>query len=161
MKRPQYHTLNGGKFAYGYDSYTSNKIYEGAFISDIIKGIAPYPGDRSRLRLKFRPGTLAMTSVEAIQYCYIDMKIYKEHFDKLFSVQVSVSDTYKIIYRSIPKSASSSSRKVMMNFFDGKEKRMKHYELNADVLEHNYNLVSFIREPLDRFYSSYDEAFLR
>jgi hypothetical protein len=33
--------------------------------------------------------------------------------------------------------------------------------LTNNVLRRNYTLVSFVREPLDRFYSSYDEALLR
>ena len=49
----------------------------------------------------------------------------------------------------------------MQDFFDGHDKMVKHYQLSEYVLEKNYTLVSFIRDPLDRFYSSYDEAFLR
>jgi hypothetical protein len=34
-------------------------------------------------------------------------------------------------------------------------------DLTNKVLRENYTLVSFVREPLDRFYSSFDEALLR
>ncbi len=34
-------------------------------------------------------------------------------------------------------------------------------DLTNKVLRENYTLVSFVREPLDRFYSSFDEAMLR
>ena len=50
----------------------------------------------------------------------------------------------------------------MTEYFRGKDAVV----LNVDELERlvrieNYTLVSFVREPLDRFYSSYDEAMLR
>lgn len=139
-------------------SYTDGEVYDGIAISNMILGLEPLPNDH---KLKFRPGTLTISSEETLQHCYVDMSTYKKHFDKLLSVQVSVSNKHKLIYRNVPKSASSSSRKIMQDFFDGKDTRIKHEQLNLDVLEHNYTLVSFVREPLDRFYSSYDEAFLR
>jgi hypothetical protein len=138
--------------------HVDDKIYSGDAISNMIQGTLPFPSDH---QLKFRPGSLVMSSVETLQHCYVDMNLYKKHFDQLFAVQVSVSEKYKIIYRNIPKSASSSSRRVMQDYFDGTDMRIKHYKLNEYVLKQNYTLVSFIRDPLDRFYSSYDEAFLR
>ena len=138
-----------------------DKIYDGEFISDILQGTKPLPNNQSYLQIRFRPGTLALSSAQTLQHCHVDMNIFKEHFDKLYSVQVSVSDVNKLIYRNIPKSASSSSRRIMQDFFDGHDKMVRHYQLSEYVLEKNYTLVSFIRDPLDRFYSSYDEAFLR
>ncbi|KAL3782773.1 hypothetical protein HJC23_003094 [Cyclotella cryptica] len=140
-----------------------DKIYDGSFISNVLSGSEPFPAHNrnERQQLKFLPGTLAMNSAEALQHCYVDMGHYRDHFDKLFSVQVSVADKYKLIYRNVPKSASSSSRHIMKDFFGGEDSRLKHRKLNEYVLNHNYTLVSFIRDPLDRFYSSYDEAFLR
>ena len=78
-------------------------IYDGEFITDILQGMKAFPDNR---RLKFRPGTLAMDSVQTIQHCYVDMDLYGSHFDKLLSVQASVSDKHKLIYTNIPKSAS-------------------------------------------------------
>lgn len=49
----------------------------------------------------------------------------------------------------------------MQNFFEGEDARIKHIMLNEYAGKKNYTVVSFIREPLDRFYSAYDEAFLR
>ncbi|KAL7483734.1 hypothetical protein ACHAW6_009371 [Cyclotella cf. meneghiniana] len=143
------------------DSDVVDKVFDGNVISNILFGNEPFPADRTNQQIKFLPGTLAMGSAEALQYCYVDMAEYREHFDRLFSVQVSVADKHKLIYRNIPKSASSSSRRIMKDFFGGEDTRLKHRRLNEYVLKLNYTLISFIRDPLDRFYSSYDEAFLR
>ena len=56
----------------------------------------------------------------------------------------------------------SSSREVMTTYFHGKDAVVIDIDrLNVMVRRENYTLVSFVREPLDRFYSSYDEAMLR
>jgi hypothetical protein len=136
----------------------THTINDGNLVSDILRGSEHFP---SNGQIRFRPGTIAMSTTETLQHCHVNMNTYKAHFDKLFSIQVSVSDKYKLIYRNIPKSASSSSRTTMQDYFDGEDRRMKHYQLNKAVLEQNYTLISFIRDPLERFYSSYDEAFLR
>lgn len=57
-------------------------IYDGEFITDILQGMKAFPDNR---RLKFRPGTLAMDSVQTIQHCYVDMDLYGSHFDNLLS----------------------------------------------------------------------------
>lgn len=56
----------------------------------------------------------------------------------------------------------SSSRTAMTKYFRGKDAVVVNIdELENMVRRENYTLVSFVREPLDRFYSSYDEAILR
>ena len=64
----------------------------------MIRGALSFPSDH---QLRFRPGSLAMSSVETVQHCYVDMNLYKEHFDQLFAVQVSVSEKYKLIIAGV------------------------------------------------------------
>ena len=52
----------------------------------------------------------------------------------------------------------SHSRHVVQDFLEGEDRRNKHDELRELVNEEGYNLISVVREPLDQFYSSYDEA---
>ena len=49
----------------------------------------------------------------------------------------------------------------MADFLEGDDNRMKHDTMEELVHEREYSMVSFIREPMNRFYSSYDEAFFR
>ena len=136
-------------------------IYDGDFITKILRGDESFPEKNVQFRLKYQPGTLQMSSAESLQHCYVNMTHYRGHFDDLFSIQVSFSERYKLIYRNIPKSSSSSARHAMGNIFDGHDRRLKHSALNYYVKKENYTLVSFVRDPLNRFYSSYDEAYFR
>jgi hypothetical protein len=38
---------------------------------------------------------------------------------------------------------------------------MKHDELKTKVHDRGYSMITFVRDPLSRFYSSYDEAYFR
>jgi len=89
------------------------------------------------------------------------MTTYGTHVPDSQSLLAAVSDNYTLIYRNIPKSSSSTGRHVIQDFLEGKDRRIQHDELNHLVNEMGYDLISFIREPLNRFYSSYDEAFFR
>ena len=49
----------------------------------------------------------------------------------------------------------------MEDLFDGEDMRMKIQDMETRVEHDGYQVLSFIRDPLDRFYSSYDEAYFR
>ena len=136
--------------------------FPGLVITKILKGEKQFPEDsNSNLRLKYRPGTLQINSVDALRHCFVNVTHYKGHIaDRAISL-VSISDHYKIIYRNIPKSSSSSARHAMKDYLEGEDWRLKHDEMEQLVHEKNYTMISFVREPLNRFYSSYDEAFFR
>lgn len=137
-------------------------IHNGDYITRILLGEELFAYNNTQhSRLKFRPGSLQMSSAESLQYCYVNITHYSGHFDKLLSVQVSMSVTHKLIYRNIPKSSSSTSVHFMQDVFKGKDERITHNKLKDYVRNQHYSLVSFIREPLQRFYSSYDEAYFR
>jgi hypothetical protein len=89
------------------------------------------------------------------------MTTYGNHVPDGKSLLAAVSDEYNLIYRNIPKSSSSTGRHVVQDFMEGEDRRLKHDDLIELVHEEGYDLISFVREPLNRFYSSYDEAFFR
>jgi len=142
-------------------------VYNGEEITKFLTGELQFPTGctrhmNGRCRLKFKPGTLQLSSVQTLQQCYVDANKYKEHtLRSRNTVAASVSHKHKMIYRNIPKSASSTSRHAMMDFLEGQDLQLKHDELINLIHEDNYTMVSFIREPLTRFYSSYDEAYFR
>eukprot|EP00978_Attheya_sp_CCMP212_P012606 scaffold31521_cov55-Attheya_sp.AAC.5 len=139
-----------------------HKIYDGGYITRILRGELSFP-EKSDQPLKYRPGTLQMSTAQSFQYCYVNKTIYRGHIghtrptDKLAPVSVR----YKLIDLFIPKSASSTSRAAMRDGFNATEKRLNYDDLKTNVNKLNFSVVTFIREPLDRFYSAYDEAFLR
>ena len=115
-----------------------------------------------RCRLKFKPGTVQLSSAQTLQQCYVDATKYKAHTERSRkSIVASVSHKHKIIYRNIPKSASSTARHAMFDFLEGKDYSLPFDLMMKLVTNHNYTMISFIREPSSRFYSSYDEAFYR
>jgi hypothetical protein len=134
-------------------------IHDGELLTRILLGQAPYPiNSRS---IKYKPGLLHLNHATALQHCYINTTIYAGHISPTPQSLVSLSTKYKLIYRNNPKSSSSSARHAMQDYFHGQDKRMKHDELEHRVHTLNYTMVSFIRDPLNRFYSSYDEAYFR
>ena len=141
------------------DNNQQDKLYDGEHITQILRGKKPFPSNVNRLR--YRPGTLDISHAEAVQHCYINTTHYAGHIADRPQSLVSLSHTYKLIYRNIPKSSSSSARHAMQDFLEGDDNRMKHDKMEELVHEKNYNMVSFVREPMNRFYSSYDEAFFR
>ena len=50
---------------------------------------------------------------------------------------------------------------LQQDFLSGRDHRMKHDDLEEKVHEGGYSMISFVRDPLSRFYSSYDEAYFR
>lgn len=129
-----------------------------AYLTSILSGKQPYP---KKKLFKFAPGSLLMSSADVFQHCYINMTTYGNHVPDGKSLLAAVSDEYNLIYRNIPKSSSSTGRHVVQDFMEGEDRRLKHDDLIELVHEEGYDLISFVREPLNRFYSSYDEAFFR
>ncbi len=136
-------------------------IYDGEYISRILHGELPFPLNNNLQRLKFRPGSLPLSSAQSLQKCYVNLTRYGNQIPDKTVMLASVSDTHKLIYRNIPKSSSSTARHAMKDYFDGNDRRMRHNELELAVYQLNYSLVSFVRDPLNRFYSSFDESFFR
>ncbi|KAL7496470.1 hypothetical protein ACHAWT_007150 [Skeletonema menzelii] len=143
-------------------------VYRGADITKILTGELPFPTDCSdgspneRCRLKFKPGTVQLSNVKTLQQCYVDTAKYKAHIESTKEpVMTSISHKHKIIFRNIPKSASSTARHAMFDFLEGKDYSLPFDLMMKLVTNHNYTMISFIREPSSRFYSSYDEAFYR
>ena len=133
----------------------------GGRLTSILRAGALMQTSTEEFPLRFKPGDLEMDSAEALSYCHVDSTKYSGHVRKGSAILVSLSPRHKLIYRNIPKSSSSTARTAMMNHFKGEDKRMKLDELRRKMRFRNFTLMSFIREPLDRFYSSYDEAFFR
>jgi hypothetical protein len=136
-------------------------IHDGKHITQVLRAEIELQKSNQLHRYKFLPGTLEMTSTESLQHCHVNTNQYEHHFPTRGPILVSLSESHKLIYRNIPKSASSSSRHAMKEWFDGEDMRIKVEDLKSRVENDAYQLVSFIRDPLDRFYSSYDEAFFR
>ena len=138
------------------------RVYEGD-PTPILTGERPFPesADGQTVRIKYRPGSLTLSRAEALRFCFVNATLYAHHiFDRPRSV-VSLSERHKLIYVTIPKSSSSSSRHAMHAFLDGGDQLLDHIVMEDKVRNEGYDMISFIREPLDRFYSSYDEAFYR
>ena len=125
--------------------------------------MAPFSGGADGRRLRYRPGTLAVPPAEALRHCFVNATLYAGHLPDPDPPRclVSLSERLRLIYRTVPKSASSSARHVMRDFLDGRDKRLAHDAMEDKVRRGGYHMISFVREPLDRFFSSYDEAFFR
>ena len=133
--------------------------HNGEYMTNILRGVHPFPSNVQHL--EYKPGELQMSSTEALQHCHVNTAMYQNHIKGGETILVSHSRRHKLIYRNIPKSSSSSARAAMQEFFKGEDTRMQYEAMYQKVQYKNYTLLSFVREPLNRFYSSYDEAFYR
>lgn len=118
--------------------------------------------------LEFLPGSLPLSHVQTLQHCYADPNIYNKHFQggrgDGSSIRVSYSEKYRLAYVMLPKCASSTARHVLKNEFQATEIRMslQPKEFEKDEKETNkLEVITFVRDPLSRFYSQYDEAYVR
>eukprot|EP00804_Cyclotella_cryptica_P008024 CCRYP_004534-RA/>CCRYP_004534-RA protein AED:0.09 eAED:-0.02 QI:0/0.5/0.33/1/0.5/0.66/3/250/523 len=145
------------------------ELYDGNTITSILlqqqQQPPPKKDDPSNtpLHLRFKPGTLNLSSQQTLEYCHIDTSIYKQHFPSSQRQVTSISDTHSLIYIMLPKSASSTARWMMENVFNATDMPLSGigYELQFGQEYENYTTLTFVRDPLSRFYSSYDEVFLR
>lgn len=103
--------------------------------------------------LHFVPGTLPLSQLAALQHCYADPAVYRAHFKEGVTRRVPYSERHQLAYVLLPKSGSSTGRFMMQHEFGGDERQV--------LLAPPLNVVAFIREPLGRFYSQYDEAYAR
>jgi hypothetical protein len=176
-QRPQHRKFtDNSQVDDGNDDDNKDQLYDGKYITQILLEKEPFPSKTinhyinhnanspPHSRLKYLPGTLQLTHAQALQHCFVNATHYSEHMHPLNQSLVSISHKYKLIYRNIVKSSSSSARHVMQDFFEGGDLRMKHDDMMKKVQptsKGGYTMISFIREPLNRFYSQYDEAYFR
>ena len=98
-----------------------------------------------------------MTHLEAMKYCHIDPTIYQHHLSgrkSYKSTTHSYSEKHKLLYWMIAKSGSSGARRMLQYHFDASERQI------PENL-HEYHKFSFIREPVSRFVSSFNETLYR
>ncbi|KAL9190252.1 hypothetical protein ACHAXT_007463 [Thalassiosira profunda] len=123
--------------------------------------------DSPAIPLEFPPGSLSLTHAQTLRHCYSDPKVYGKHFqghrDDGSRVPVSYSDKHKLAYVMLPKSGSSTARYMMKDVFHAKETRLnlQHQSFAAGGVSEGVEVLSFVRDPLSRFYSQYDEAYVQ
>ena len=75
---------------------------------------------------------------------------------------VSTSAKHKMMYILIEKSGSSTNRFMMEKRFDSDSGQFKCEDcIQTDRKQNNYTAFTFLRDPLSRFWSSYEESFYR
>ena len=124
----------------------------------IVRGDDPWPQlYHDEDRIKFRPGSLNMTHLETMKFCHIDPKIYRHHWTGPAHLKLthhSYSEKHKLLYWMIAKSGSSGAKRLMQYHFDSAYKQIPK---NLD----EYHKFSFVRDPVSRFISSFNEAIYR
>ena len=115
-------------------------------------------------RLRFMPGQITntnLTKANILHYCYSNPEIYAKHFPESTRQVSTISDKYKLVYLHLPKAGSSTSRYLLEHSLDGHNAPLNAAGNDLDTRYVNYTVFTFVREPLQRFYSQYDEVFLR
>ena len=110
--------------------------------------------------LHFKPGTLPLSQLSTLQHCHVNPQIYKNHL-RGGPGQLSYSKKYNLSYILIPKSGSSTGRYMMQHEFEAVEPRGGHNNKAVREAYDAKHIIAFVREPLSRFYSQYDEAYVR
>ncbi|KAL7511889.1 hypothetical protein ACHAXN_009094 [Cyclotella atomus] len=117
--------------------------------------------------LTFTPGSLQLSHVDTLKYCYVDPSIYGRHMQGHrgdgSNVKVSYSDKYKLIYIMLPKSGSSTARYMLKDQFGAVEtkKSLQHIDYQPNGKMDGVHVFTFVRDPLSRFFSQYEEAYVR
>mmetsp|Transcript_24070 Transcript_24070/g.58126 ORF Transcript_24070/g.58126 Transcript_24070/m.58126 type:complete len:455 (+) Transcript_24070:197-1561(+) len=147
----------------GGNSAISEEITDGNTISSILLRKISFPTTKTKSsqRLRFHPGNLNLTQPQVLHHCYADPSVYKLHYPSSDRQVTFISDTYNLALLMIPKSGSSTGRWVMEHVLDSKSAGLNPTgdELHTKYKDHT--VVIFVRDPLSRFYSQYDEVFLR
>mmetsp|Transcript_17058 Transcript_17058/g.33286 ORF Transcript_17058/g.33286 Transcript_17058/m.33286 type:complete len:378 (+) Transcript_17058:32-1165(+) len=113
------------------------------------------PGAASSIK-SFAPGSLSMTRAESMKKCWVDPKgMYRTHFGDYLCV---VSESQKMVFYHVRKSGSSTGREVATKTFGGRD--MQNCKRRAADIK-NYYTVAFVRNPITRFFASYEEMFVR
>lgn len=139
-------------------------ITDGGTIASILTGKAMFPTEGKDLsrRLRFEPGTISnLTQAETLRRCYADPSVYSLHYPMSDRQVTSVSHPYRLVLLLVPKSGSSTGRWVMERVLDGETAGIDPAGGDLDSTYGEYTVMAFVRDPLSRFYSQYDEAFLR
>eukprot|EP00854_Cymbomonas_tetramitiformis_P004968 gene4968-6054_t len=92
-----------------------------------------------------------MTRTQALQQCFTDPQYYSEHFDR--NNFCTLSHQHKLMYLHIPKSGSSTSRDVVNTKLAGVDNQ---HCLTKTPQWKEYNKVSIVREPTNRFGKSHE-----
>lgn len=123
--------------------------------------------DSPKASLEFPPGSLSLSHAQTLSHCWADNKTYANHFQGNrgdgSNVLVSYSDEYKLAYVMIPKSGSSTARFMLKEHFNAVEtsKPLLHSSFIQGGQMEGVSVFTFVRDPLSRFFSQYDEAFAR
>ena len=118
-------------------------------------GIPPPAAGAAAVGRVFLPGSITADSrIDVMRRCYVDpQKLHLRHFSQELC---SISEKYKLVYYLMPKSGSSTGRHVMKHDFDATERGgCKHMDLSA------YFRFAILRNPVSRFFASYEEMFVR
>jgi hypothetical protein len=129
----------------------------GADAERILRGDAAPPPGRGSKAMRFVPGSLpTMAKKESLGHCHVDTSTYREHFQPRSSVFASLSAAqHNLALFPVQKSGSSTVRHIMKTAFGAQE--ANHYDWRKSTRKH----IAFVRKPLSRFYSQYDEMFVR
>ena len=123
--------------------------------------------DSPPVSLTFAPGSLQLSHAETLKYCYTDPSVYSQHFQGHrgdgSNVPVSYSEKYKLAYVMLPKSGSSTARHMLKDHFDAKEtqKSLQRLDFVPGGKMEGVEAMTFVRDPLSRFFSQYEEAYVR
>ena len=130
-------------------------LLDGEQVTDILQNKTHK--EQTTLRMRFLPGTLRLTQAEALSHCYVDPKIYEHHFTKRKQRGIPISLKHKLVFAMIAKSGSSTGRWVMNTVLGAEELRVDKdlHELSPGGKYEDFSVITFVRDPLSRFYSSY------
>lgn len=131
----------------------------GEEVTQILKKKLPFPDALDRLR--FLPGGLNMTHAQTLHRCWADPNVYRLHFPLGDRLITAISHDYHLIYMLIPKCSSSTGRSLIKHLFNATQESMSPVGRDLSTRFRNYSVITSIRDPLSRFYSQYDEVFLR
>lgn len=114
---------------------------------------------------EFNPGSLKLTHAQTLQRCKVPNALLKHVQSRGdgSGVRVTYSDKHKLAYVMLPKSGSSTARHMLKTSFHATEgrKSLQHVSFEKGGDMEGYEVLTFIRDPLNRFYSQYDEAYVR
>ena len=141
-------------------------------VARVLNGDESLTDTNLQKEIKFTPGTLDLSIRDVLGHCYTNTTIYEKHlsgFTRLMSVS---SKNFGIIYAMVPKSGSSTGRFMMEKRFGGKVefrdtqhlgtmRRRTTTTTKPTTTKNNDTIITFLRDPLSRFFAGYDEAYSR
>ena len=148
-------TLQRGSSPFGPDGDGAIAL-SGVEAERILRGDVAPPPERGGKPMRFVPGTLpTMAKKESLAHCHVDTSTYREHFQPRTAVFASLSAAeHNLALFTVQKSGSSTVRHIMKTAFGATE-------VYFDPRESSRKHIAFVRKPLSRFYSQYDEMFVR